>query len=207
MIFHNETTKKMVALDFKSAYLKDNTTFSGFTLGTYNGYFKNKMGSPCCKAKVNGREQKFYYGQFSEHYLLCYLYRRRNEPDLIGTKIDSFEDLEEVTLNTNKQIKIEHIVLTPKWKAARKVPGSGNTANIGSISNIRDLIEGNAEFESKEQFEEFWTYRFNHTLALKRVRKQYKEFTPPYNDFVEYLDWVSNEKPQLNLCNRALSLF
>ncbi|MHA1437836.1 MAG: type II restriction endonuclease [Promethearchaeota archaeon] len=207
MIFINKNAKKMVAVDFKSTYLKNETSISGFTLGTFNGYFKNKMGSPCCKAVINGKEKKFYYGEFSEHYLICYIYKRKDDPELLGTKLKNFDDLKKATQNIDKQIEIKHIVVTPKWKVARKVPGSGNTANIGSISNVNDLVNGNAEFDSKEQFEEFWTYRFDHTLALKRIRKTHKSFQPPYKDFNEYLDWVSKGKPNLEFYNKVLKLF
>lgn len=63
----NRESKEMIAIDFKSTYLKDKTTISGFTLGTFNGYFKNQEKRMCCywiyflnQADALKRIRKFY---------------------------------------------------------------------------------------------------------------------------------------------------
>ena len=45
-----------------------------------------------------------------------------------------------------------------KWKIAGDRRGSGNTANIGSIKDIKDLKSGNGVFSNlgEEWFDEYW---------------------------------------------------
>jgi hypothetical protein len=46
-----------------------------------------------------------------------------------------------------------------KWELAHDGQGSGNTANIGSISNIEDILSGNGTFArlGEDVFDEYWT--------------------------------------------------
>jgi hypothetical protein len=45
-----------------------------------------------------------------------------------------------------------------KWKIASDKSGSGNTANIGSIKNISDILSGNGIFAKagEEIFDDYW---------------------------------------------------
>ncbi len=45
-----------------------------------------------------------------------------------------------------------------KWKIASDKSGSGNTANIGSINNIKDIINGNGMFSKLGEtwFDDYW---------------------------------------------------
>ena len=45
-----------------------------------------------------------------------------------------------------------------KWKIASDKSGSGNTANIGSIQNIDDILAGNGVFAKagEELFDDYW---------------------------------------------------
>lgn len=51
-----------------------------------------------------------------------------------------------------------HFFVTEKWKIASDKGGSGNTANIGSINNIADIILGKGMFSrlGEEWFDEYW---------------------------------------------------
>ncbi len=46
-----------------------------------------------------------------------------------------------------------------KWKIASDKGGSGNTANIGSIKRVDDLLKGNGVFAraGEELFDDYWT--------------------------------------------------
>lgn len=48
--------------------------------------------------------------------------------------------------------------VTEKWKIASDKGGSGNTANIGSINNIADIIAGRGMFSNlgENWFDEYW---------------------------------------------------
>lgn len=51
----------------------------------------------------------------------------------------------------------------PKWKIANATPGSGNTRNIGGITNISKLINGEGPFAElgEEVFDDYWMGYFN----------------------------------------------
>ena len=45
-----------------------------------------------------------------------------------------------------------------KWKIASDKSGSGNTANIGSIAHINDIVTGNGMFSKlgEDWFDDYW---------------------------------------------------
>lgn len=67
IIQSNTQKDKYYAIDIKSTYLKTPTTINGFTLGTYNGYFRNRN-SLTSIVKC--------YDKFIKHYCLCVIYDR-----------------------------------------------------------------------------------------------------------------------------------
>ncbi len=59
--------EKYYAVDIKSTYLKTSSEINGFTLGTYNGYFKDRE---TLKSIVKP------YKNFIKHFCLCVIYTR-----------------------------------------------------------------------------------------------------------------------------------
>ena len=51
-----------------------------------------------------------------------------------------------------------HFFVTEKWKIASDKGGSGNTANIGSINNISDIVNGKGMFSKlgESWFDDYW---------------------------------------------------
>jgi len=83
---------------------------------------------------LSSKNTLYPYDSYSEHFVFGILYNRE------GDTISNIE-----------------IFFTEKWKVASKVPGSGNTTNIGSIKNIRSIMEEkNNLFKSKKEFETYW---------------------------------------------------
>lgn len=80
-----------------------------------------------------------------------------------------------------------------KWKIAIARPGSGNTKNIGSESNIANLISGNGvfirEFEAdgKRIFDNYWM-----NYLTKDMARAIGIVNPPYNNLESYRAWVSS---------------
>ena len=72
------------------------------------------------------------------------------------------DELQEI--KTMYDFKVSAIIYTddffaaPKWKIASDKQGSGNTANIGSITDIEDLKNGNGVFSNlgEDWFDEYW---------------------------------------------------
>ena len=73
----------------------------------------------------------------------------------------------------------------PKYKIASASPGSGNTKNIGSISNEEALINGKGIFSSlgEEVYNDYWMYYLTNdmskTLDLPR----------PYSNLKTYFEY------------------
>lgn len=58
---------KYYAVDIKSTYIKNDTEINGFTLGTYNGYFRNRTTTTSIVKP---------YDSFVKHYCICVIYER-----------------------------------------------------------------------------------------------------------------------------------
>jgi hypothetical protein len=163
---HKENDKIKFALDLKTTFRRNNKS-AGFTLGSHGAYFKERN---------KDKNIQFPYNQYSGHYCLGVIYTRVNFDDLAETEIFQVNELEaeygsgndpigerEVTQIENLKsitsvIKDFDFFAAPKWKIASDKQGSGNTANIGSVTDIEDLKNGNGVFSKlgEEWFDEYW---------------------------------------------------
>ena len=130
-LIENIFNGKMLAIDFKSAQKKDNgTSTTKMTLGSFMGYFRHP------ERKLSGC--KYAYGKYSQHWIIGFIY-----------KWDTSQD----TLNIVSDVEV---IINEKWKVASRTTGSGNTAHIGSVTDISKLKEGRGEFNSEVEFEQYW---------------------------------------------------
>ena len=92
------------------------------------------------------------YTEYKEHCVIGFIYTRN--PDCKITEIRQIIDASQLQ---SPFTNIEYFV-QQKFKIAGKIPGSGNTTNIGSISSddINDFKEGKLGFSTKYEFEEYW---------------------------------------------------
>jgi len=159
-----------IAVDIKCGYRKEIDTFSGFTLGSFNGYFKNR------NAK---RSILFPYNDYAKHLILCFIYDRDMDIDI--TEVCSLGECEIPNIITNVEV-----ILQEKWKVAIGSPGSGNTANIGSIKKISQLKNGTGPFsrESEDVFDDYWM----HYIRKEDCKKMDFE-SQPYHTIPEYKAW------------------
>jgi len=162
-----ENHKVKFALDLKTTFRRNNKT-AGFTLGSHGAYFKERD---------KDKNIQFPYNQYSGHYFLGIIYTREDfDDDLAETEILQVKELEEeygdgkdpigerqVTSIENLKsitsvIKDFDFFAAEKWKIASDSQGSGNTANIGSVTDINDLKAGNGVFSKlgEEWFDEYW---------------------------------------------------
>ena len=65
-----------------------------------------------------------------------------------------------------------------KWKIASDKSGSGNTANIGSIKRIDDILSGNGVFAKagEELFDDYWTNFHKIDILANGKRKKISSF-------------------------------
>lgn len=136
-----------LALDLKTTYrLPDNPEFcNGFTLGSHGSYFLNR------KSRKN---IQFPYEQYLGHYCLGVIYTRSFCRNLDALTVHSVDQL----LSITSVIRDFQFFVREKWEIASDSQGSGNTANIGSIMRIQDLLGGNGAFKhlGEKWFDDYW---------------------------------------------------
>ena len=116
---------------------------STMTLGTYQGYFRPNEEDDDDESSI-----RFPYADYCEHLCLCVLYDRADEEDGMF-RLDDLANIQPVIRNLEFHIQ-------PKWAIADRIPGSGNTKNIGAMSYLELIREGRGRFQSKEHFEWYW---------------------------------------------------
>jgi hypothetical protein len=142
---NNESVK--FAVDFKTTYrnsLKPHLC-NGFTLGSHGEYFENR---------TSRKNIQYSYNSYSGHFCLGIIYDRTDNLTIDETKIYQLNELHSIA----SVVKNFQFFVTEKWKIASDKSGSGNTANIGSINNIADIINGCGMFYKlgEEWFDEYW---------------------------------------------------
>jgi len=166
-IIDKDNVEVKFALDLKTTFRRNNRT-AGFTLGSHGAYFKERDKS---------KNIQFPYNQYLGHYCLGIIYTRIEfDDDLAETEILQVQELKEKygdSPDPIKDRKVTHVAnlksitsvikdfdffAAEKWKIASDRRGSGNTANIGSINDIKDLKTGNGVFSKlgEKWFDEYW---------------------------------------------------
>ncbi|MBF0376735.1 MAG: EcoRV family type II restriction endonuclease [Desulfamplus sp.] len=135
------------AVDFKTTYRTPSKPHlcNGFTLGSHGKYFENR---------TSNKNIQFPYGSYSGHFCLGIIYDRVDSSSIDETKTHNIDEL----ISISSVIKNIQFFVTEKWKIASDKGGSGNTANIGSIKNINNIINGNGMFSKlgESWFDEYW---------------------------------------------------
>lgn len=165
----------LFAVDFKSSYY-DGESVNGLTLGSYWGYFRERD---------TVKSMDYTYNSYSSHTVLGMLYKQSvtddNEKDVYS--VDEIEAIHSV---------IEKFIffVQPKWKIANDIPGSGNTRNIGGITNIQKLLNGQGPFAElgEDVFDDYWMNYFNKVDARTAGIG-----TPRYNNLKTYKEYLKNQ--------------
>ena len=144
--FIDKNSGERIALDIKSTYRKSKTAASGFTLGAFTGYFRDR---------TSKKNIMFPYDEYKKHYVLGIIYTKQDEC-IDEYKVYSIEDFKRI-LSVIKDIEF---ILQEKYKIASDRPGSGNTKNIGSTTKIEEMRDGTGIFSEYgvEVFDDYWMY-------------------------------------------------
>lgn len=160
------------AVDLKTTYRDDDYPdfCNGFTLGSHGEYFIDRS---------SRKNIQYPYDEYSGHFCLGIIYSRKNldkKEELTRYSIDDVESIPSV-------IKDFLFFAEEKWKIASDKSGSGNTANIGSIQRIEDIIAGNGVFvkAGEEIFDDYWA-NFGKIEIVDKNKKRKK-----MSSFAEYL--------------------
>lgn len=145
-----QDTEIKYAVDIKTTYrLKDYDGFcNGFTLGSHGEYFKNRKST---------KNIQYPYEQYGAHFCIGIIYSRASELDIDETRRFHIGDISKM----RPVIRDFVCFAEEKWKIASDRTGSGNTANIGSIEYIDDLLNANGTFINlgEDVFDSFWVIR------------------------------------------------
>lgn len=135
------------AVDLKTTYrLEDKPEFcNGFTLGSHGEYFINRQ---------SRKNIQFPYSEYAGHFCLGAIYSRSLGERLEEARVRKVDDLQSIV----SVVRDFQFFVCEKWEIASDRSGSGNTANIGSITRIEDILNGNGMFKKlgEKWFDEYW---------------------------------------------------
>ena len=135
------------AVDLKTTYRMENHPgfCNGFTLGSHGKYFIDRNST---------KNIQYPYSSYSGHFCLGIIYSRTVLDKSAETMSYRLEDLDTIPPVIGDFL----FFAEEKWKIASDKGGSGNTANIGSIRYIPDIVSGNGVFAraGEEIFDDYW---------------------------------------------------
>lgn len=162
------------AVDLKTTYRDEKYVgfCNGFTLGSHGEYFIDR---------TSRKNIQYPYGEYSGHFCLGIIYTRSKIDKLEETKIYKIDEIE----NIPAVICDFTFFAEEKWRIASDRGGSGNTANIGSIQKIDDILSGNGVFAKAGEalFDDYWA-NFGKIEVLTE-KGTYKKLS----SFSEYLNY------------------
>ncbi len=162
------------AVDFKTTYKNPSKPHlcNGFTLGSHGEYFENRKST---------KNIQFPYSDYAGHFCLGIIYSRVDGATINETKTYEISQLKSIS----SVVKDFQFFVVEKWKIASDKGGSGNTANIGSIIHIEDIVNGRGMFSKlgERWFDDYWinykkiktTNNKNETMTISTLK-----------EFVEY---------------------
>lgn len=173
--FVNKKNKRIkFAVDLKTTYrIEDYPSFcNGFTLGSHGEYFTNRQST---------KNVQFPYGDYQGHFCLGIIYSRTNGEHSAETQTHTLSELQSIT----SVIGNFQFFIAEKWRIASDKSGSGNTANIGSISKIEDVIAGKGVFSNlgEDWFDDYW---MNYGKITKKDKDGKTRKITTLTDFVAY---------------------
>lgn len=168
----NESVK--FAVDLKTTYFDEsnNDFCNGFTLGSHGEYFIDRKST---------KNIQYPYSNYAGHFCLGVIYKRADLSKMDEMKTYSVDEIKIIP----SVIKGFVFFAEEKWKIASDKSGSGNTANIGSIQFVEDIINGNGVFAKagEEIFDDYWA-NFG-KIEIKKDDGTYKKMS----SLKEYLEF------------------
>jgi len=116
-----------IAIDIKTTRRISRNRVSGFSIGSYAGYFlhPDQQLAGC----------KFPYNEFKEHWVVGFVYTWNPTADSLHMVSDT------------------EVIVNQKWKIASKSTATGTTFAISSVRRLDSLRKGEGDFKSPKQFE------------------------------------------------------
>jgi len=142
------------------------------TLGAFTGYFRDRK---------SAKNITFPYDEYAGHFVLGIIYTRTDDV-ADERKIYGINDLQNIT----SVVKDFEFFVQEKYRIAIDRPGSGNTKNIGGITNIDQLRNGNGPFSKLGEavFNDYWMF-----YLTKDMAKAVEMTNPPYYNLKQYREF------------------
>ena len=141
---NGESDCSKIALDVKTTYRKSAQSKFSYTLGSYTSYIR---------PDTEGKNILFPYSEYGEHWIIGFAYRRSDQKRNTSGRVYDFDTLRDIPIPFDDV----EVFMQEKWMIAGDSAGSGNTANVGSISGtLQDFRDGNGPFNSELEFLEYW---------------------------------------------------
>lgn len=178
-LVHKNDRRIKFALDIKTSYrLDDAPEFcNGFTLGSHGEYFINR---------TSRKNIQFPYNEYLGHFCLGIIYSRAASENTDEMKTHNLDQLTSIV----SVIKDFQFFICEKWEIANDSSGSGNTANIGSIVKISDILIGHGVFKNlgEEWFDDYWMNYGKITISKKiKVKGKEKKVTKKITRLKDFL--------------------
>jgi len=190
------------AVDLKTTYRDPDYPghVNGFTLGSHGAYFKNRSSS---------KNIQFPYADYAGHFCLGIIYSRVNVKDIDELNVLRVNELgphDDVEHLPNGHVTVVdslcsivsvvrdfQFFVCEKWRLASDRQGSGNTANIGSITYIEDILRGNGVFSRLGEtcFDEYW---MNYDAIMSGAGKHAPR---PIRNLSDFLDFTKGDKSKI----------
>lgn len=173
LTFISNKSGEKFAVDIKSTVKDTGNKIKSMTLGTFQGYFRNR------KTNV-GESISYAFDEYSCHIILGVIYSqgadKPNEKNIY--KLEEIDKIQSV-------IKDFAFFAQPKYKIASAAKGSGNTRNIGSTRSIDELMKGTGIFckLGEDVFDDYWMYFVDEQSSRE------KGIPRPYTNLKTYLEY------------------
>lgn len=170
--FIDESDNTYFAMDIKSTYRVTSNKVNGFTLGAFTGYFRNRTST---------KNITLPYEKYNHHFVLGVIYSQQS------ARIDEEQVYSIDNLDSIMSVASDFdFIVQEKYKIATSRPGSGNTKNIGSITNISRLKSGDGPFSElgAAVFDDYWMFY--------QTKDMVRGDTIPYSNLEEYVQYKSN---------------
>ena len=186
LTFESKKNQKIkFAVDIKTTYRLENYYgyCNGFTLGSHGEYFRERNST---------KNIQFPYSDYEAHICFGIIYTRAFSNNIDETKVYKLNELIEIS----SVVKDILFFAEEKWKISSDKSGSGNTANIGSIQYIDDLINGNGVFKNlgEKVFDEYWVNQGILKVPDLKKKGNFKKLT----NLVEYLEFKGISLDRIN---------
>lgn len=154
-LMRGEDDPAKIAIDVKTTYRRSENASFSYTLGSYTSFLN---------PETESKNIVFPYSEYKEHWIIGFVYNRVEGKRAADASIYSFDELQNIVLPFDDV----EVFVQEKWRIAGRHPGSGNTANIGSLrGRLEDFTAGNGAFSSQSEFEAYWREKG----ALRRGRR------------------------------------